>query len=102
MTVMRMHDQTAELRCPSMPHTHTLSPPTQPKYISQLKKVAEKRKLEQELIYERKVQRDMEKEGLDAEDTEAYHTSAYRKKLEERKAMEEELRKEEEIESECL
>lgn len=73
---------------------------TQPKYIAQLKKMAEKRKLEQEIIYERKVQRDIEKEGLESEDNEAYLTSAYRRKLEERKQMEEELEREEEIEGE--
>ena len=71
----------------------------QPKYIAQLKKVAEKRKLEQEIIYERKVQRDIEMEG-ESENNEAYLTSAYRRKLEERKQMEEELKREEEIEGE--
>ncbi len=71
----------------------------QSKYIAHLKKMADKRKLEQELIYERKVQREMEREGQDPDKTEAYLTGAYRQKLLERKALEEELKKEEEIES---
>ncbi len=73
--------------------------PPQSKYIARLKKVADKRKLEQELVYERKVQREMEQEGIDPDKTEAYLTGAYRQKLIERKEMEEELRKEEEIDS---
>lgn len=54
--------------------------------------------MEQEIIYERKVQRDMEKEGKEYGDKDTFLTSAYRKKLEERKQMEEELRREEEKE----
>lgn len=70
----------------------------QPKYIYQLKKTAEKRKLEQEIVYERKVQREMEKEGGDFKDKDTFLTSAYRKKLEERRKMEEELRREDAME----
>ena len=64
---------------------------SQPKYIHKLKKVAERRKLEQEIIYERVVQRDMEKEGGQSEG-DTFLTSAYRKKLQERKMLEEELK----------
>ena len=64
----------------------------QSKYIAKLKKVADRRKLEQEIIYERKVQRDMEREGKQSEDQDTYLTSAYRKKLEERRKLEEELK----------
>ena len=60
--------------------------------------MAEKRKLEQEIVYERKVQREMESEGGDFEDKDTFVTSAYRKKLEERRKMEEELLKEDAIE----
>lgn len=54
--------------------------------------VAERRKLEQEIIYERMVQRDMEKEGVTSEEKDTFLTSAYRKKLQERKIVEEELK----------
>jgi hypothetical protein len=68
-----------------------------------LKKTAERRKLEQDIIYERKVQRDMEKEGKEYGDKETFLTSAYRQKLEERKKMEEELKQEEAKEGEeCI
>lgn len=48
--------------------------------------------MEQDIIYERKVQREMEAEGLEYGDKDTFLTSAYRKKLEERKQMEEELK----------
>lgn len=64
----------------------------QSKYIAGLKKVAERRKLEQDIIYERKVQREMEQEGKDYGDKDTFLTSAYRKTLEERKKFEEELK----------
>lgn len=54
--------------------------------------MAERRKLEQEIIYERKVQRELESEGKQAEEQDTFLTSAYRKKLEERKILEEELK----------
>lgn len=60
-----------------------------------MKKTAERRKLEQDIIYERKVQREMEKEGKEYGDKETFLTSAFRQKLEERRKMEEELRQEE-------
>ena len=65
-----------------------------------MKKTAERRQLEQEIIYERKVQREIEKEGMEYGDKDTFLTSAYRRKLEERKKMEEELRREEEREGE--
>lgn len=64
----------------------------QSKYIEKLKKVADRRKLEQDIIYERKVQREMEKEGKEYGDKDTFLTSAYRQKLEERKQLEEELK----------
>ena len=64
----------------------------QSKYIASLKQVAERRKLEQEIIYERMVQRDMEKEGEKCEEKDTFLTSAYRKKLQERRLLEEELK----------
>ena len=69
-----------------------------------MKKTAERRKLEQDIIYERKVQREMEKEGKVYGDKDTFLTSAYRKKLEERRQMEEELKQEEAKEGEksCL
>ncbi len=56
--------------------------------------MAEKRKLEQDIIYERKVQREVEQEKEEFGEKETYVTSAYRKKLEERRELEEELRRE--------
>ena len=70
----------------------------QPRYIAKLKKAAEERKIEQELVFERKVQREREQEGDDFDDSEAFVTSAYRKKLEERAKMEERLKKEAKLE----
>ena len=70
----------------------------QPRYIAMLKKAAEERKIEQDLVFERKVQREREQEGDDVDDSEAFVTSGYRKKLEERAKMEEKLRKEANLE----
>lgn len=64
----------------------------QSKYIAKLKKVAERRQVEQDIIYERKVQREMEQEGKDYGDKDTFLTTAYRQKLEERKKLEEELK----------
>ena len=66
----------------------------QPKYIAALKKTADRRKIEQDIIYERKVQREMEAESDQFGDKDAFVTSAYKKKLAERKIMEAELEKE--------
>ena len=73
---------------------HTL----QPKYIQALKKAAERRKLEGELVYEHQAQRELEKEANDFRDKESFLTSGYKKKLEERRVLEEELAKEAEFE----
>ena len=54
--------------------------------------MADRRKLEQDIIYERKVQREMEQEGKEYGDKDTFLTSAYRRKLEERKQLEEELK----------
>lgn len=64
--------------------------------------MAERRKLEQEIIYERKVQREMEQEGIEYGDKDTFLTSAYRKKLEERKLVEEELKREAKREGEVV
>jgi coiled-coil domain-containing protein 55 len=66
-----------------------------PKYILQLKKAAELRKKEQEIIFEKKMKKEVDKEAEDFGDKEAFVTPSYRKILEERKAEEERLRKEE-------
>ena len=73
-------------------------PPSQPKYIQALKRSAERRKLEKEIIEERRVQKEMEKDEDMFGEKEMFLTSAYRQKLTERREMEEELRKEEERE----
>ena len=61
----------------------------------QLKKAAELRKKEQEIIFEKKMKKEVDKEAEDFGDKEAFVTPSYRKILEERKAEEERLRKEE-------
>ena len=67
---------------------------TQPKYIHTLKKAAERRKLEGELVYEHQAQKDIEKDAEEFRDKESFVTSAYKKKLEERRQLEEELARE--------
>ncbi len=64
--------------------------------------MAEKRKIEQEIIYERKVQREVEEEKEEFGDKETFVTSAYRGKLEERRVLEEELRREAAVEGVLL
>ena len=64
-----------------------------------MKRTSELRKIEQELAYERKVQKERETEDETFADKDAFMTGAYRKKLEERAEIEEKLRREEEIES---
>ena len=78
----------------------TVSFHLQSKYIANLKRTAEVRKIEQELAYERKVQKERETEGEAFSDKDSFVTPSYLRKLEERAAIEERLRKEEEIESE--
>ena len=57
------------------------------------------RKIEQELAYERKIQKERETEGEAFSDKDSFVTLSYMKKLEERAAIEERLKREEEIES---
>lgn len=64
----------------------------QPKYISNLLKTAEARKIEQERRTERKVQKEREAEGDMFSDKEAFVTPTYRAKLAELKKLEEEER----------
>ena len=72
----------------------SLSLSLQPKYIHALKKAAERRKLEGELVYEHQAQKDIEKDAEEFRDKESFVTSAYKKKLEERRELEEELARE--------
>ena len=58
------------------------------------------RKREQDICFERKVQKEREAEGNMFADKEAFMTSAYKKEMIERAAMEERLRREAEIEGE--
>ena len=81
-------------------HVHAVSFHLQSKYIANLKRTAEVRKIEQELAYERKVQKERETEGETFSDKDSFVTPSYLRKLEERATIEERLRKEEEIESE--
>ena len=61
----------------------------------QLKKAAELRKKEQDIIFEKKMKKEIDKDAEQFEDKDAFVTPSYRKLLEERKAEEERLRKEE-------
>lgn len=70
----------------------------QPKYILQLKKVAEQRKREQEIVFERKQKKEIDSEKEKYGEKDAFVTPSYRKVLEEREAEEERLRREEERE----
>ena len=70
-----------------------------PKYIENLLKTAELRKVEQERRTERKVQKERELEGDKFQDKEAFVTPAYRAKLEELKKTEEEERRKDQLES---
>lgn len=63
-----------------------------PKYIQNLIKHAEKRKLEGERRNERKVQREREAEGEEFADKESFVTPSYLKKMEELKKAEEEAK----------
>jgi coiled-coil domain-containing protein 55 len=70
----------------------------QPKYIENLLKTAEKRKMENERRVERQVQKEREEEGLEFKDKEEFVTSAYRAKLEEFRLQEERERLEDAVE----
>ncbi|XP_068626167.1 nuclear speckle splicing regulatory protein 1-like [Battus philenor] len=70
-----------------------------PKYIENLMKAANKRKIEYERRLERQIQKEREKEGDEFADKEVFVTSAYKKKLEEMKIEEEKEKYEEYLES---
>ena len=70
----------------------------QPKYIGQLLKASERRKIEDERRAERKVQKEREQEGDEFADKEVFVTSAYKKKMQERQEQEERERREAELE----
>ncbi|CAH2050357.1 unnamed protein product, partial [Iphiclides podalirius] len=70
-----------------------------PKYIENLIKAADKRKIENERRLERLVQKERENEGDEFADKEVFVTSAYKKKLEEMKKQEEREKYEEYLES---
>ena len=70
----------------------------QPKYIHTLKRAAERRKLEGELVYEHRAQREIEKDEEQFRDKESFVTPAYKKKLAERRILEEELAREAAVE----
>ncbi|XP_047065888.1 nuclear speckle splicing regulatory protein 1-like [Lolium rigidum] len=65
----------------------------QSKYIEALKEKAEQRKREQDIVYERKLQKERSKEDHLFSDKDKFVTSAYRKKLEEEKKWQEEERR---------
>ncbi|XP_061385601.1 LOW QUALITY PROTEIN: nuclear speckle splicing regulatory protein 1 [Danaus plexippus] len=70
-----------------------------PKYIENLIKSSNKRKLENERRIERQIQKEREKEGEEFADKEVFVTSAYKKKLEEMRIEEEKEKYEEYLES---
>jgi len=70
-----------------------------PKYINQLLRSAELRKLETERRTERKIQKERENEGDEFKDKESFITPAYQAKLEERKQQEAEERLKDQMEA---
>ncbi|UXI16020.1 BTB/POZ domain-containing adapter for CUL3-mediated RhoA degradation protein 3 [Sarcoptes scabiei] len=62
-----------------------------PRYINNLLKAAETRKREQEIRFERKIQKEREEEGEEFKDKETFVTGSYRKKLEEMRKIHEEM-----------
>ncbi|CAH0724833.1 unnamed protein product, partial [Brenthis ino] len=70
-----------------------------PKYIENLLKTANKRKLENERRVERQIQKEREKEGDEFADKEVFVTSAYKKKLEEMHIEEEKEKYQDYLES---
>nr|CAG4641184.1 EOG090X0D2W [Eulimnadia texana] len=70
-----------------------------PKYIANLLRCAEQRKVENERRVERKVQKEREAEGDTFKDKEAFVTPAYRAKLAELKKAEEEEKRKEQMEA---
>ncbi|KAH8421491.1 hypothetical protein KR009_009690, partial [Drosophila setifemur] len=73
--------------------------PRKPKYIGNLMKHAERRKLEKELRIERQVQKDREAEGEEFKDKDSYVTAAYRKQLESMHQLKEQEQREEYLEA---
>lgn len=71
----------------------------EPKYIKNILKAAELRKLEQERREERIIQREREKEGDEFSDKPQFVTSAYREKLKAQEALKEEERRQDAIEN---
>ncbi|CAH0405406.1 unnamed protein product [Chilo suppressalis] len=69
-----------------------------PRYIENLLKSAQKRKIENERRIERQIQKEREDEGSEFADKEIFVTSAYKKKLEELKLEEEREKREEYLE----
>jgi len=67
------------------------------KYIENLLKTAEKRKLEDEARNERLVQKERENEGDMFKDKEAFVTGAYRKKMEDLEKVKEEERRRDQL-----
>eukprot|EP01122_Echinamoeba_exundans_P009084 TRINITY_DN3134_c0_g1_i1.p1 TRINITY_DN3134_c0_g1~~TRINITY_DN3134_c0_g1_i1.p1 ORF type:complete len:313 (-),score=87.49 TRINITY_DN3134_c0_g1_i1:324-1262(-) len=67
-----------------------------PKYIGNLLAKAEERKRQADLVYEKKLQRELEAEKELFGETEAFITPAYKEKLEENRRFEEEQRRKEE------
>jgi coiled-coil domain-containing protein 55 len=67
-----------------------------PKYVDKLIKEAEKRKLQNDLWYEKKLQREQALEQTTFGETEKFVTSSYKKHLEEVKKFEEQQQREEE------
>ncbi|CAG9796639.1 unnamed protein product [Diatraea saccharalis] len=70
-----------------------------PRYIENLLKSANKRKIENERRIERQIQKEREEEGDQFADKEVFVTTAYKKKLEELKLEEEREKREEYLES---
>ncbi|EME44905.1 hypothetical protein DOTSEDRAFT_169961 [Dothistroma septosporum NZE10] len=71
-----------------------------PKYINNLLDAAERRKKDQQVAMEKKLQRDREEEGDEFADKENFVTGAYKQQQEENKRLEEEERKKAEEEAE--
>ena len=71
-----------------------------PKYIDNLLKASERRKLENEQRIERQVQKEREAEGDEFKDKETFVTGAYRKKMEEQQVLLEEARRKDMIDGE--
>jgi coiled-coil domain-containing protein 55 len=70
--------------------------PKESKYIDQLMEKAREREKQRDLVWEKKLQREVEAEKHIYGETEEFITSAYKKKLEENRKFEEERKKKEE------